>query len=234
MDLPVWQALRTELHPRGVEIVTVALDTGGADAVRPWIEAANPDHPTLIDTAHVCDDLLGIVNVPNAVWIDEHGVIVRPAEPAWPGETPMLTMLPAIVEDLPPERRVVIDEVLKMKVDPAGYLAMLLDWVDKGGDSPFVLSPDEVIARSLPRGDDVARAAAHFELGYHLYNGGHHDAAVPHWREAHRLHPANWTYKRQAWNLEPTEPGVASRYDGDWLTDVRAIGAENYYPAIVA
>ena len=33
-DLPVWQTLREELNPLGIEIVTIALDTGGADAVR--------------------------------------------------------------------------------------------------------------------------------------------------------------------------------------------------------
>ncbi len=38
----MWQELRSELHPQGLEIVTVALDTGGAEAARPWIEAAQP------------------------------------------------------------------------------------------------------------------------------------------------------------------------------------------------
>jgi tetratricopeptide (TPR) repeat protein len=230
----VWQALRTQLLPLGIEIVTIALDTGGAEAVRPWLDAAKPEHPSLIDVAHVTDDLLGFVNVPNSVWIDEHGMIVRPAEPAWPGSTPVIDMLPAMTDHLPPERRGVVDEVLKMKIDPAASLAMLLDWAEKGADSQYVLSPDEVIARSHPRGDDEARAAAHFELGQHLFAHGDHDAAVPHWREAHRLYPANWTYKRQAWNLEGADTVTPSdRYDGSWLVDVRAIGAENYYPAIV-
>jgi tetratricopeptide (TPR) repeat protein len=230
----VWQALRTQLLPFGIEIVTVALDTGGVDAVRPWLDAAKPEHPSLIDVAHITDDLLGFVNVPNSVWIDEHGMIVRPAEPAWPGSTPVIDMLPAMTDHLPPERRGVVDEVLKMKIDPAASLAMLLDWAEKGAESQYVLSPDEVIARSHPRGDDEARAAAHFELGQHLFAHGDHDAAVPHWREAHRLYPANWTYKRQAWNLEAGDTVTPSdRYDGSWLVDVRAIGAENYYPAIL-
>jgi tetratricopeptide (TPR) repeat protein len=212
----VWQALRNRLHPLGIEVVTVALDTGGAEAVRPWIEAAQPEHPSLIDAAHICDDLLGIVNVPSSVWIDEHGMIVRPAEPAWPGSTPVIDMLPEMTKDLPPEHRGVIDEVLKVKTDTASTVPMLLDWAAHGSASRFALSPDEVIARSLPRGEAEARAAAHFELGQHLFLAGNHDAAIPHWREAHRLHSDNWTYKRQAWNLE----------------DVRAIGAETYYPSI--
>ncbi|MGH9300376.1 MAG: ResA-like WAxxUGC motif-containing protein, partial [Acidimicrobiales bacterium] len=70
------------MFPQGLEIVTVALDTGGPEAVREWIEAAQPDHPSLIDAAHVTDALLGFVNVPNAVWIDEQGILVRPAHVA--------------------------------------------------------------------------------------------------------------------------------------------------------
>jgi len=71
-----------------------------------------------------------------------------------------------------------------------------------------VLTPDEVVERSLPRGADEARAAACFELGEHLRRTVGHDAAVPWWREAHRLHPANWTYKRQAWTLVTTPEGA--------------------------
>ena len=36
----MWQALRTELHPLGVEIVTVGIDAAGPEACRPFIEAA--------------------------------------------------------------------------------------------------------------------------------------------------------------------------------------------------
>ena len=104
----MWQALRNELHPLGIEIVTVALDTGGTDAVREYIEAAQPEHPSLIDQAHICDDLLGFINVPMSVWIDENGMIVRPAEPAWPGSTPVLDMLPALTAEIPPERQGVV------------------------------------------------------------------------------------------------------------------------------
>ena len=79
----MWQALRNELHPKGLEIVTVALDVD-PEAARAWIEQTKPNHPSLIDSAHRVDELFGVVNVPNGVWIDENGTIVRPVEPAWP------------------------------------------------------------------------------------------------------------------------------------------------------
>ena len=84
-------------------------------------------------------------------------------------------------------------------------------------------------ARSRPRPPELSDAAAHFELGQHLYRAGEIDGARAHFREAHRLDPANWTYKRQAWSFEDPFQGPTEHYDGDWLSDVRALGAENYY-----
>src|SRR6478672_9454783 len=45
-DLPVWQELRTELRPQGVEVVAVALETAGAEGAGPCIDAAAPEHPS--------------------------------------------------------------------------------------------------------------------------------------------------------------------------------------------
>ena len=78
----MWQAFREEVHDKGVEVVTVGLDTAGPDACRPYIEAAQPEHPSLIDAHHRMAELFGVINIPNAIWIDEGGRIVRPAEPA--------------------------------------------------------------------------------------------------------------------------------------------------------
>ena len=77
----MWQALYEELADRGFVVVAVAMDSRPADPL-PWIEAARPSYPTLIDRDHRLAELYGIVNVPQAVWIDEAGRIVRPAEAA--------------------------------------------------------------------------------------------------------------------------------------------------------
>jgi hypothetical protein len=230
----VWQALRSELHPRGAEVVTVALDTGGADAARPWIEAAQPEHPSLIDAAHVTAEQFGFVNVPNAVWIDEDGVLVRPAHAAHIRHSPLREM--EVPEGL---GRIgeVLTEVKKIRTDVDTYRGAIDDWVDNGAASRWALSPDEVVARSRPRDPEHAQAAASFALAQHLWRSGDTDAAVSWFREAHRLHPENWTYKRQAWTFATTAPGEPSDllqgpnevYDGNWLDDVRAMGAEHYY-----
>jgi tetratricopeptide (TPR) repeat protein len=229
----VWQGLRTELHPLGVEIVTVALDVD-ADAAIPFIEAALAEHPSLIDQAHVVDELFGIVNVPNGVWIDEGGTIVRPAEPAHPGRNPVTDSFRTMdLSSLEPAIADVLREARKIRTDPEAYVAMLRDWAERGADSRFALAPEEVVRRSRPRGLDAATAAAEFELGQHLHRDGDHAAAIPHWREAHRLDPDNWTYRRNAWDLEdPVRQGHTTVYDGSWYEDVLKIGAENYYPPL--
>ena len=75
----MWQGLRNELHPTGFELVTVGLDSLGEVGCRAFIEAARPEHPSLIDRHHVLADLFGVINIPSSVWIDENGMIVRPA-----------------------------------------------------------------------------------------------------------------------------------------------------------
>jgi len=226
----VWQELRRELFPRGLEIVTVALDTGGADVARRWIEAACPEHPSLVDPAHRMDELFGIVNVPSGVWVNEDGVLVRPPETAYPRRPAFLdTPVPA---NASPDTRARIEAVKNLRVEADRYVAALRDWAANGAASRFALPPDEVIRRSRPRPMNEARAAAHFELAQHLHRQGNPDAAIPHFRQAYRLQPDNWTYKRQAWNLLPRGQTPQVVYGGDWLSDVQTTGAENYYPPL--
>jgi hypothetical protein len=211
-------------------VVSVALDAGGVEAAGPWIDRAKTTHPALIDSTHVLDELLGVVNVPMGTWVDENGMIVRPPEPAFPWRPrqpseELLAKLPEIAAEQ-------LREAQKIQIDPERYLAALRDWVSRGADSPYALSPEEVVSRSRPRGEELARAAACFELAEHLRRAGHEADAVRWFREAHRLDPENWTYRRQAWSLADPLQGPTDEYDSDWLTEVRRIGAENYYPPL--
>ena len=81
-DLPVWQALFEELQGRNFVRITIATDSGGVEATKEWLRVAEVTDPALIDEWHVVTDLYGLVNVPNAVWIDEAGQIARPVEAA--------------------------------------------------------------------------------------------------------------------------------------------------------
>jgi hypothetical protein len=240
----VWQALRAELHPLGIEIVTVGIDAAGPEACRPFIEAAEPTHPSLVDTTHRMSELFGVINIPNGVWIDEQGMITRPVEQASPrppsDASPFQPM-----EGLPDHMNEVLDEASRIKVD-GRYVEMLRDWAEHGAASRYALSPDEVVERSRPRDRANAEGQANLELGAALWARGDQQGAERHWREAHRLDPMNFTAKRQAWSLAVPDAGDFARYwqgplpgredewpyDTDWLSEVRGFGAEHYYPPI--
>ncbi len=205
----------------------------------PFINAAAPTHPSLIDTTHATGDLFGFVNIPMAVWIDEDGNLVRPAEAASIERSPMRDM--DIPDGLPERLDRAFREIKKFPEVANEYRAAIVDWAHNGAASKFALSPDEVVQRSQPRPDTHARAAACFEMGQHLLRTVGHDAAVPYWREAHALFPENWTYKRQAWTLITTPADATENdlmqgpndvYEGNWLDDVIAGGGGEAYSVV--
>jgi len=207
--------------------VTVALDFD-AEKARPWIEAAAPTHPSLIDSHHRIDELFGISNVPMAVWIDESGTLVRPAEAASLEPSKYATI--PITDDLPEPMKVVLTEMQKLPNSGQAYRAAIVDWAAHGADSPFALDPDHVISASRPRPIEHSRAAACFELGRRLHEAGEEQAAITWWKQAHALFPENWTYKRQAWTLASTPDGA----DSDMAQEVHEVYGTSWSEAFVS
>ena len=233
----------------------MSLELSGPEASRPFIEAAAPEHPSLLDPTHQMDALFGVVNIPNVVWIDKSGTIVRPPEPGWPGgrhEIPkqLLAALPKMGRaphaPAPPQDRADQGDVLAAGQDRESYPDAIRDWVANGAESQYALSPDKVVARSQPRPRTASEGAAHFELANHLWRSGQRERAIVHFRECHRLQPDNWTYKRQAWSLlgEERIGGEYGRfvqgpvegeeeawpYESDFMSDVATLGDRAYYP----
>jgi len=203
------------------------------------------------------DALFGVVNIPNVVWIDEDGVIVRPAEPGWPGPTVWPESLRALIAERAKQaaaepssgdgpKRLDITRITQGGQDRAAYPDAIRDWARNGAASRYALTPDQVIAASQPRGTDQSAAAAHFELANHLWRTGDRDGAIEHFNETHRLQPDNWTYKRQAWSLIGNERvgGEMGRFsqnplpgeEAEWPfissfdADVAALAPGTYYP----
>ncbi len=226
----MWQALREELSPVGFEIVTVALDTD-IEAARPFIEAAAPSHPSLVDPGLTMVDMFGITNVPFGLWIDEGGMIVRPAEVAFsPRDDTGSAQMESFAATLPPEQRRVLRDMMANVTGTDRYTAAVRDWVAHGSASSWVLTADEVVARSRPRPVEFALAAAHFDLGQHLHRAGFGRDAVAHFLEAHRLDPENWSYLRDASSI--VDPAWGPVYPRDLLSEVAVIGAETFYPPL--
>ena len=210
----------------------------------------------MLDPDHQLDALFGVVNIPNVIWIDEQGLIVRPAEPGWAGPA----VYPEFIQQRLAERaRQVAEDAAKTGVEPVNFAELLSsgqqrdsypeairDWARKGAASEYALSPDDVVAASQPRSKDESFGAAHFELANHLWRAGQREAAVRHFNECHRLQPDNWTYKRQAWSLVGREKveGPAGLFtqaplpgeEADWPfastfdRDLAKLGPGQYYP----
>jgi hypothetical protein len=233
----------------------VSLELSGPEASRPFIEAAHPEHPSLLDAEHRTDALFGVVNIPNVAWIDEQGTIVRPAEPGWPDarqalpsdmQSAMRECMPRVsrakTTPPPPQNRVGQAGVIGSGQDREGYGSAIRDWANKGAASQYAFTPAEVVARSQPRSPHESAGASHFELANHLWRTGQRELAIA----RHRLQPGNWTYKRQAWSLVGNErvggefgrfiQGPVEGEEDDWpfLSDFRSdtalLGEGEYYP----
>ena len=219
----MWQAIYLELKDQGFEMIAVAFDTAGTAAVeasircanikdRPpmlarlmgwsddlWARQAPPTYPCLIDEGHVVAELYNMRNVPQAVWVDEQGRIVRPVESA--GTYDMVPHMDRSTFEVPDTAAAHGLEVRN------SYIEALRDWVKNGAASRYVLSPDEIRRRMQgPKADDVV-AANHVRLGRYLYTQAKLERAKHHFNEAVRLCPESWNYRRQSMMLDPERVG---------------------------
>lgn len=171
-----------------------------------WITdvAPRPAYTVVIDQDHLVSKLYNMVNVPTGVWINEQGKIVRPNEVAF------------------------VDDKVKQftGLDSAPYLNGMRDWVAKGDKSIYVMSEAELQAKLAPPDANISLAAAEFGLGEQLYKSGHTTEAIPHFKEAQRLNPKSWNYKRQAYRLSSEKD-----YGTTFLEEVKKAGGSKVYYA---
>jgi hypothetical protein len=150
-ELPAWKQLADEL--RGVvDVVTVALDDD-VSVVRPWVQDGLT---TLVDPEHRTSDLLGVVQVPSTVWLDEEGRVAKPP-----------TIAPG-------------DDRFKewTKVESDAHHDALRAWARTGAVGSYEDSPDDAdlrqaraerrLAAWLRRKGRVAEAEEHFQAAVAL------------------------------------------------------------------
>ncbi len=196
-------------------VVAVAEESRGADHARTWVEQAKAAYWCLVDTDHRVADLYGMVNVPQSVWIDEAGRIVRPPETA--GSTDHFRGRDHATGTLAPELQAARQQA---RTD---YLAAVKDWVTTG---KYALAP-EAVARALPRlTPEIAEAHAQFRLGVWLQKNGRAADAAAHFVAASRLHPDSWNMWRQAADLD----AVGKASGPEFWARVQALGDKPYYP----
>jgi hypothetical protein len=221
----VWQKLTEELGDR-LTIIAVALDTAPG-APDEWIKAANPTYPALIDREHHVAELYNIVNVPQAVWINEEGRIVRPPEPA--GAYDFLN------KRTPETSQEQMAELMEQgKQARLMYLDAIRDWVARGEASRYAYSEAEARAHFAQPDDSIRHAHANFRLGQHLIAKGRAEEGNAFVAEAKRLHPESWAMFREAAEklVGGPMPGIAGGADFAARVAERAAANKPYYAPI--
>lgn len=174
----MWEQLIAELAPHGVTAVAVSLDDD-ADAARPWHEEAGLTFPSVIDRNHNIGEWFGVINVPTAVWFDEHGDMVRPPTIA-PGD----------------------DRFKEFSgVDSSVHHDALRAWAVDG-----VIDRGLMDRWAQPPAEDPGLARAHRRVGAHLHRLGADDAARGHFVTAAELAPSDWTIRRGTMPMTGDDP----------------------------
>lgn len=179
-DLGAWQAQYQALREQGLTVITISQDSRREDAA-PFIEAAAPEHPALLDPGHIVSHRYGFINVPTVVWIDEQGLIARP--PRVEHASNMFQFAHGL--------------------DCEPHLAALRRWAATG-ETDF--SPDETKNTTMAPTSDEQQARAHHALAWHLHQTGAPEEAAEHWQQAIKLSPYDWTIRRGSMWLRGENP----------------------------
>ncbi len=158
----------------------MALDRSAEDA-RPFIEAAKPAHPSVIDSEHVVAELYHVINVPTLVWIDERGRVCRPNDAQFGTDT--------------------FTQFHGKRSAP--YLEMIRAWVREGQGA---LEPDEVSRLRVPPSEAGQLARTERSLAWHLVQRGRAAAAEVHFERAEELAPQDWTIRRGSMPIRGVNP----------------------------
>jgi hypothetical protein len=153
--------------------------------------------------------------VPQAIWIDEQGTLVRPPETA--GSTDHFRRMDLETRTMSPK-----DQEERLAARQA-YLDAVRAWVNTG---KHALSAKDARA-GLPKvTPEIAEARARFRIGVWLRDHGRPTEGDRLMNEASALHPESWSMWRQAADLD--EVGKAS--GPDFWKRVQALGEKPYYP----
>ncbi len=200
-------------------ILSVAMDAD-IETARPWIEAASHDFITLIDQNHLLSSLYNMFNVPQAVWIDETGRVVRPVEVGG-----SLDVVKEYDQTIPGYKPEVAERAARAK---SIYIQAVKDWAVNGKASPHLFSPVEARNRVPEMTMEIATAHAKFQLGQYLKRNGRADEADAIFAECRELHPDSWNIYRETTGRTAT--GLAA--GEEFWARAKGLGDKQYYVTI--
>ncbi len=209
----------TDVGDEDFVIVSVAMDAD-IEVARPWVAEASPTYVTLIDQNHLLSSLYNMVNVPQAVWIDEQGRVVRPTESG--GSIDILREFDMAAGGFKPEA------MERAQAAKATYLDAVKDWAVNGSNSRFVFDPAQAQDHVPAMTDDMALAHTKFQLGQYLARQGRSDEARALFAQCRALHPDSWNIFRET--TEKMDTGIAA--GEEFWGKVMSLGDKEYYATI--
>lgn len=204
-------------------MVSVALDAGGADKPRAFVEEFGVTFPTLVDASGLLFRLYGFTAVPNGVYVDEAGIIrfqlftgfsidrediVTQLDSLLATPYGKAPTAPAVAQQ-PFEVEVMLEQEATHRDDPHIQLGLAEAYLQVGESAHAA----EAFTRALEL--DMESASAAFGLGSALHQLGQTPEALATWRRALRLEPDNFIIRKQIWRVEYPEKFYPT-IDYDW------------------
>ena len=194
-------------------MLSVAMDAGGADKPRAFVEESGVTFPTFVDASGILFRLFGFTAVPNGVYVDETGVIRFQLYTGFSidrkdivAQLESLLATPVGAEPAAPivsqqsfELEVMLEQAAANGADPHIQLGLAETYLHEGESAQAA----EAFARALDLDQESASAA--FGLGTALHELGQTSAALDAWRRALRLEPENFIIRKQIWRVEYPE-----------------------------
>lgn len=212
-QLAAWEAFYQRHRSEPFELIGVAMDATGGEAVRAFAEQARVTFPVAVDSADCLWDLLGFDHIPNGYYVDERGVI-RYLKIG--GFDIRESLCAKIVDDLLSEKwskkplRIPERPKLTFKKEIA-ELTQQLKSVTRGVEKRLRLA-DLLVKTGQYRkaGKEYDTVLAHhprnpralFARGVAFHREGKIVQALSFWKRAFAQDPSNWVIRKQIWALE--------------------------------
>ena len=231
-QLPVWQKFYEKHHHENFEILSVSMDTQGAEVVRRFTEAAGVTFPSAVDRAQGLWDLYGFPVVPNGFFVDEQGILRYVKIGEFDGRNPadvaaIERLLAAPTRELSESHSSYTspldqalhqaEEAVQRAPDNPDLRLTLAERLLENKQHERALSEFQSVLASDPKSTRalVGTATAYLDLG-------EKDKALAALRNASQLDPGNWIIHKQIWAIEHPEqfyPAINSQWQQDRLKE---------------
>jgi tetratricopeptide (TPR) repeat protein len=211
--LPGWQQFAEKHAGDDFQMLSVAMDGGGVEKPRAFVEASGVTFPTFVDASGLLFRLYGFTAVPNGVYVDETGIIRFQLFTGFSVDREdvveqLETLLATPAGDIPAaptvaqqslEIEVMLEQAASQVDDPGMQLGLAEALLHEGNNEQAA----EAFRRAFELDSESANAA--FGLGTALHQLGQPTEALASWRRALQIEPNNFIIRKQIWRVEYPE-----------------------------